>query len=191
MIENEDCAALVGAVVARAGLRLLRVGEGAQRTQARIAELQRLQSRSCEDKLRGTITETKWREHHERWQTEIDEQVSQQGSAPATSLSPHPDAVRTRANRTRPIRYAKHHATSPTPRRPRFERHRNGQKSTGVRGFALRRTPSGSGTKRLAGDSRRPTAASILANPLTKSIFHSLPSRNSQFSIRPPGRNSP
>lgn len=71
-IENEVCAALVGAVAARAVLRLLRVGEGAQRTQARIAELQRLQSRSYEDKLRGTITETQWREHHERWQAEID-----------------------------------------------------------------------------------------------------------------------
>ncbi|MGK2855967.1 MAG: recombinase family protein [Thermoanaerobaculia bacterium] len=58
-----------------------RRANSAERTQARIAELRRLQTRAYEDKLRGTITETQWREHHERWQNEIDEQHSQDASS--------------------------------------------------------------------------------------------------------------
>ncbi len=51
------------------------------RSNARIEELRRLQARAYEDKLHGTITETQWREHHERWQAEIEEQTTNAATA--------------------------------------------------------------------------------------------------------------
>jgi site-specific DNA recombinase len=45
----------------------------AERTRRQVDELRTLQARAYEDKLRGTISESQWREHHDRWQDEINQ----------------------------------------------------------------------------------------------------------------------
>ena len=80
--------------------------QASNRTQQRLDQLRDLQAKSYEDKLHGTISETAWREHHERWQREAEELEAQIATAaPRVSREEFLRIVRT------PLELAQHAAT--------------------------------------------------------------------------------